>query len=136
MITSKPSLVFSVWRWHVPEHTNRQSVTYAKRSLDGHGITYTVAQGCYKGTKEPALVVADTKRARVIVQGIAHLFEQETILAIDKRGNARLEDCDGHTVETLGKMRAVPELAARKCSAWTRIGTQFYTTELFGSNKP
>lgn len=136
MIKGKPSLVFSVWRWHVPEHTNRQSVDYTKRALMNHGIVYTVAQGCYKGMKEPALIVADTKRTRATVQGLAHLFEQETILAIDANQNARLEDCDGHTVETLGKMRAVPELAARKCDAWTRIGTQFYTTKLFGSSKP
>jgi hypothetical protein len=123
-------LIFSAWRAHVTdEKVNHASVNYVKRALDKRGIKWQAAQGVYKGNSEPAIVVIDTASTRATVQGLARLFEQESILLVDCNGAARLETCDGTLIRGLGKLRNVPENVARALDAWTRVGNQFYTTE-------
>lgn len=129
-------LIFSAWRDVLGIQENRRNVAALKQDLKAADVQYTVAQGCYKGATEPALVVTDTPHARRIVQGLCRHLNQESILAVDADRHAQLETCYGNLIEALGVFRNVPEGAARSCDAWTRIGTDFYTTELFGSKTP
>ena len=126
----KPAIVFSAGRAHVTDElVNRASVSYVKRALDKRGIAWKAAQGVYKGNSEPAIVVIDTASTRATVQGLARLFEQESLLLVDCNGSARLETCDGTLIRGLGKLRNVPENVARALDNYTRVGDQFYTTE-------
>lgn len=131
MNIAEPVIIFTAWRADKPTQVNRDSVAYVKSALDARGIAYRSAQGCYKGETEPAIVVYGYNDAeRATVQEFARLFEQESLLLVDANRAARLESPDGELIETLGIFRNVPEGAARSCDAWTRIGTEFYTTEL------
>lgn len=129
MYLTKAVLIFTAWRDHMPEEVNRASVEYVKNALDKRGFAWVAAQGCYNGCMEPAIVVLDTESARDTVQGLARLFDQESILVVDANRAARLETCDGTLIRGLGTLRIVAENVARACDAWTRIGENFYTTE-------
>lgn len=123
-----PVILFSAWRAGRPAQVNRDSVAYVKSALDARGIAYKSAQGCYKGATEPAIVVIDTDATRATVQGFARLFEQESLLLVDANRAARLESPDGELIESLGRLRAVPEHVAKGRDAWTRVNDQFYIT--------
>jgi len=129
MIISEPVLIFSAWRDVLNVQENRRNVSALKLLLKDENVRYTVAQGSYKGQTEPALVVIDTEPARRIVQRLCRHLNQESILAVDANRHARLENCHGHLIESLGTLRNVPENVARACDAWTRVGENFYTTE-------
>ena len=124
----EPVIVFSAWRADKPEQVNRDSVEYVKNVLDRRGIPYRSAQGCYKGQTEPAIVVIDTDATRDAVQGLAWLFEQESLLYVDANRAARLETPGGTLIDTLGVLRAVPEHVAKARDAWTRVDDRFYIT--------
>jgi len=129
MNIQQPALVFSAWNKDIDTEQNRKNVSWVKLQLKQYGVSYAIAQGCYKGQTEPALVVIDAEPARGIVQRLSRLLKQESILAIDANRAARLETCDGTLIAGLGTLRNVPEQVARACDAWTRVGEQFYTTE-------
>lgn len=123
-----PVIVFSAWRALASESENRAAVEYVKSALDSRGIEYKSAQGCYKGQTEPAIVVIDTENTREVAQNFARLFKQESLLFVDANRAARLETPDGELLETLGRLRAVPEHVAKGRDAWTRVDDQFYIT--------
>lgn len=128
MNITEPVLIFSAWQAALPTQDNRRHVAWAKNQLRHNDVQFTTAQGCYQGQTEPALVVIDTELSRGIVQRLCRALHQESILAVDANRVARLETCDGNLIESLGKLRSVPEHVAKARDAWTRVDNQFYIT--------
>ncbi len=126
MNTQTPSIIFSVWDAEYSETTNRSSVLWIKRQLTEQHIGFLVGEGCYKGKREPCVIVHDSDTTLAFVQRFARAFKQESILRIDANNQARLEKPDGTLIKGLGNFRAVPESAARAQDAWTRLGDRFY----------
>ena len=133
MNTIRPAIVFSAWQARESETQNRLNVDWVKRQLTKSSIGYRVACGCYRGDLEPSIVLADTGDAIATVRRFARLFKQESILRIDANGLSRLEDCDGNTLQNLGKLREVPEQIAKARDSWTRVGDKFYITVDFST---
>jgi hypothetical protein len=97
-----------------------------KHQLNAAHIGFLVGEGCYKGKREPCLIVHDLDGTLDLVQRFARVYEQESILRIDANNQARLEKPDGTLIKGLGNFRCVPEQVARKRDAWTRLGDRFF----------
>ena len=128
MNTQTPSIIFSVWNAGCSELANRDNVLWIKRQLTLRRIGFLVGEGCYKGEREPCVIIHDINGGRHLefAQRFARVFKQESILRIDANNQARLEKPDGTLIKGLGNFRAVPESAARAQDAWTRLGDKFY----------
>ena len=126
MNTQTPSIIFSVWNAECSESANRDNVLWIKRQMNAEHIGFLIGEGCYKGKREPCVIVHDIESHLEFVQRFAAVFKQESILRIDANNQARLEKPDGTLIKGLGNFRAVPEQVARGRDAWTRLGDRFY----------
>jgi hypothetical protein len=92
-------------------------VLWVKHQLNAANIGFLVGEGCYKGKREPCIIVHDIGSTLNLVRRIARLHKQESILLIDANNQARLEKPDGTLIRGLGNFRCVPEAVARERDA-------------------
>ena len=109
-----------------------------ERHLKAFGIPYTKTRGNHKGHEEDSFAV-DTShpQARALVEGLAQVNGQESVLHVDAGGNSVLRYADGHT-EPVGKWAPVDEAHAKTLDAWTRDahGNYYATTPKTVEAKP
>ena len=126
MNTQTPSIIFSIWRKDLPPSINECAVRYAKRVLIARGIPYYVAEGCYKGEREPCFILQDVAENLAAVQLITRRHRQESILRVDSKGAAYLESPTGDWLTELGKFHRVAPVVAEKLGAWTKFNGQYW----------
>lgn len=101
----RPVLIFSAEDEHKTKQTNSQSTQRLQRLLDNMRIPYKKVIGSYKGQLEYSFITHAQylPDLRYVIYG---LFEQESILYIDKQNDCKLIFDDKADVK-LGKLQKI-----------------------------
>jgi len=104
---------------NTPEQ-NAAATAELANQLKAFGVPHTPTLGNYKGSTENSFAVqTPTPGARSLVEGLAKVHGQESVLHVDPNGNSVLRYADGHT-EPVGKWGPVEPEAAQGLDSWTR----------------
>lgn len=125
MNTITPFLIFSVELAGRPAEINRALHVLAQSDLLAKSVPFTETRGHYAGSDERSLLVPDSPYNRGAVTRLVTEYEQESILAVDANGRARLEYLDGREPVSLGQFVEVSDTAG--LDGWTELNGRFYT---------
>lgn len=110
------------------EERTREMAEYFKR--DGmltRKMEVIEANGVYKGTKEKSFIVKiDSHYDYLWLKSLAKKFDQEAILAVDKRNNAYLQILADNSSMKLGTFHKVPKSVAETLDAYTETEGGYY----------
>lgn len=126
MNTRTPFYLLSAARSHLPAELNEDRTLFMRARLAGEGVRTMEVDGCYKGTRELAVLIPAVQQEMPmenildLVKRNARLYEQETYLYVDTNGYSTLHDADGALVASLGRWHEVDESEAIRLDAYTK----------------
>lgn len=133
MNTHTPFFILSAARAEHNSIVNHARHETLMRQLQNCGHAVAQVNGCYKGEKEAAILVVDDRPYNAIcetdVLRLARAYGQESVLAVDANGRARLIYCDDGSFETIGTWRGTNEKIAKSRDAWTERAGQYYIVQ-------
>ena len=86
------TVVFSVFQDTMPERGNLFNHAQAARDLDEAGLTYEVSEVSFKGVLELGFTIRASTFSELpkAVVNLLNIYEQETVLWTDDKGQGRL----------------------------------------------
>lgn len=112
---------------------NKDRTDSLERWLRAEGFATVQVNGCYKGKREPAILVLDDRPGNDLCESavirLARQYDQESVLAVDSNRQARLIYCDGGHFETIGRWHAVgaDTVINNPSASYTERAGQYYT---------
>lgn len=132
MNTQTPFYLLSAARAHLSNAENEERLLFMRARLATEGIQTIEVDGCYKGTKETAVLIPAVQQEMPmenihdVVKRNAKLYSQETYLYVDANGYSTLHEPDGKLVATLGRWHQVDESEVSRLDAYTRTADGRY----------
>ncbi len=104
-----------------------------ERWLRAEGFATVQVNGCYKGEREPAILVLDDRADNDVCEQavirLARQYDQESVLAVDANRQARLIFCAFGNVNAIGRWHAVnvDTVMNKPDASYTERAGQYYT---------
>lgn len=109
------------------EVTNAVYTKFLAKQLRNYGLRFEVAEGCYKGTKEVTFIVNLSNDSDFVkTMKLGAMYNQESILVVDKSNRATLIYVNNGRSEYLGKMVSSLSLNESKVDAYTKLNDGSY----------
>ena len=130
MNISDPFYILSAARDTLDAHEIKARTETLVHQVRGQGYGAALCEGRYGDVDEPSVVVVDetpgTDKCLKIVMRLARVYQQESILAVDVNGAARLLFLDGSKPLGIGKFTCVSENEAKRAAAYTKRNGRYY----------
>jgi hypothetical protein len=112
------TLTFSAERAEASKAANEENTREARQALIGAGLEFAETQGFFEGKPKVSFVVKDTPKAQGIVGGLANVYDQDSVLAVDSTGNSVLIEATD-TVQLPGIMQEITKEQTKDMFAYT-----------------
>ncbi len=104
-------IIMSAERSNLSSEVNQHNTNALRHSLSVLGLYFETVKGIYKGVSEDSFMVMGVQSSSMLerLEGLAALFNQESILVVDQHSNAFLRFMDGGVVG-IGKFGQVDSI--------------------------
>lgn len=109
---------------------NHRRTSKLQLHISAAGLSYTTVSGMYKGAFEVSLLIhpngEPVDNVRRIIKEVANIFEQESVLEMNKTGHAWLLYPSDGRQEFIGKMTVSKQVDPNKVTAYTALPNGTY----------